>query len=137
MGKEENSPPFIRGNWSFFCVRDIFFFLQKGTTRRRWTVATATPPCSSKSKRKNLIVSDKKHFDSADWSRSRQLGVVSSAGNGAELKDDDEEILKPVLGAKDVPGTSPPSDASTFTTTNTARRRREERAWTKVAGGGI
>jgi len=69
--------------------------------------------------KKNLIVSDKKHFDSADWSRSRQLGVVSSAGNGAELKDDDEEILKPVLGAKDVPGTSPPSDASTFTTTNT------------------
>ena len=66
--------------------------------------------------KKNLIVSDKKHFDSADWSRSRQLGVVSSAADGAEC--DDEEILKPVLGAKDVPGTSPPSDASTFTTNN-------------------
>ena len=36
--------------------------------------------------------------------------------------DDDEEILKPVLGAKDVPGTSPPSDASTFTTTNTSSK---------------
>ena len=72
--------------------------------------------------KKNLIVSDKKHFDSADWSRSRQLGVVSSAGgDGAEFCDD-EEILKPVLGAKDVPGTSPPSDASTFTTTNTSSK---------------
>ena len=86
--------------------------------------------------KKNLIVSDKKHFDSADWSRSRQLGVVSSAGDGAEFCDD-EEILKPVLVAKDVPGTSPPSDASTFTTTNTSSKIREERAWTKVAGGGI
>ena len=84
--------------------------------------------------KKNLIVSDKKHFDSADWSRSRQLGVVSSAGgDGAEFCDD-EEILKPVLGAKDVPGTSPPSDASTFTTTNTSSKTKRRTSMDESRG---
>ena len=82
--------------------------------------------------KKNLIVSDKKHFDSADWSRSRQLGVVSSAADGAEC--DDEEILKPVLGAKDVPGTSPPSDASTFTTTNTSSKTKRRTSMDESRG---
>jgi len=124
-----------------FCAfaRDIFFFLPDDDFEKKTTMDgrddrddTAALLKEQEEKlrakyggmipKKNLIVSDKKHFDSADWSRSRQLGVVSSAGgDGAEFCDD-EEILKPVLGAKDVPGTSPPSDASTFTTTNTSSK---------------
>ena len=84
--------------------------------------------------KKNLIVSDKKHFDSADWSRSRQLGVVSSAGDNRAEFCDDEEILKPVLGAKDVPGTSPPSDASTFTTTNTSSKTKRRTSMDESRG---
>jgi hypothetical protein len=86
--------------------------------------------------KKNLIVSDRKHFDSADWSRSKQQQQQQqfSASEQQQRKfgdadsslffDEDVGVLKPVLGAKDVPGTSPPSDASTFTTTNTQTKRR-------------
>lgn len=78
--------------------------------------------------KKNLIVSDRKHFDSADWSRSKQQQQQQQRKFGdadsSLFFDEDVGVLKPVLGAKDVPGTSPPSDASTFTTTNTQTKRR-------------
>ena len=130
-----------------FCVRDIFFLSSKGDDEKTMDGRDRDTAVLLKEQeeklrakyggmipKKNLIVSDKKHFDSADWSRSRQLGVVSSAGDGAELKDDDEEILKPVLGAKDVPGTSPPSDASTFTTTNTSSKTKRRTSMDESRG---
>jgi hypothetical protein len=88
--------------------------------------------------KKNLIVSDRKHFDSADWSRSKQQQQQQFSSSEQQQKqrkfgdadsshlffEEEVGVLKPVLGAKDVPGTSPPSDASTFTTTNTQTKRR-------------
>ena len=80
--------------------------------------------------KKNLIVSDRKHFDSADWSRSKQQQQqqkqrkFGDADSSHLFFEEEVGVLKPVLGAKDVPGTSPPSDASTFTTTNTQTKRR-------------
>ena len=133
---------------SFFALRPRYFFLSstKGdekTMDRGRDRDTAVLLKEQEEKlrakyggmipKKNLIVSDKKHFDSADWSRSRQLGVLSSAGDGAEFCDD-EEILKPVLGAKDVPGTSPPSDASTFTTTNTSSKTKRRTSMDESRG---
>ena len=87
--------------------------------------------------KKNLIVSDRKHFDSADyWSRGsnkqQHKEVVETqeknsshfVESGADSSQ--EKMLKPVLGAKDVAGlgTSPPSDASTFTTNNNSQTKR-------------
>jgi len=79
--------------------------------------------------KKNLIVSDRKHFDSADWSRSKQQQQQQKQrkfgdADSSLFFEEDVGVLKPVLGAKDVQGTSPPSDASTFTTTNTQTKRR-------------
>lgn len=86
--------------------------------------------------KKNLIVSDRKHFDSADyWSRGgsnkqqqvRQVETEKNAHFGERGADSSREtMLKPVLGAKDVAGlgTSPPSDASTFTNNNSQTKRR-------------
>lgn len=86
--------------------------------------------------KKNLIVSDRKHFDSADyWSRGsnkqQQKEVVETEKNSSHFVESgadssQEKMLKPVLGAKDVAGlgTSPPSDASTFTTNNNSQTKR-------------
>ena len=86
--------------------------------------------------KKNLIVSDRKHFDSADyWSRGsnkqQHKEVVETEKNSSHFGESgadssQEKMLKPVLGAKDVAGlgTSPPSDASTFTTNNNSQTKR-------------
>lgn len=87
--------------------------------------------------KKNLIVSDRKHFDSADyWSRGsntqqQQVRHVETDEKNAHFGErgadsSRETMLKPVLGAKDVAGlgTSPPSDASTFTNNNSQTKRR-------------
>ena len=77
--------------------------------------------------KKNLIVSDRKHFDSADyWSRELTKQQKKSHFGESGADSSQEKMLKPVLGAKDVAGlgTSPPSDASTFTNNNSQTKRR-------------
>ena len=95
--------------------------------------------------KKNLIVSDRKHFDSADyWSRgsnTQQHKQVETEKNshfvesGADSSSV-EKMLKPVLGAKDVAGfgTSPPSDASTFTTNNNSSQTKRRTSMDESRG---
>ena len=97
--------------------------------------------------KKNLIVSDRKHFDSADyWSRGsnkqQHKEVVETqeknsshfVESGADSSQ--EKMLKPVLGAKDVAGlgTSPPSDASTLTTNNNSSQTKRRTSMDESRG---
>ncbi len=78
--------------------------------------------------KKNLIVSDRKHFDSADyWSRGsnkqQHKEVVETEKNSSHFVESgadssQEKMLKPVLGAKDVAGlgTSAPPGGRTLST---------------------
>ena len=84
--------------------------------------------------RKNLIVSDRKHFDSADWSRAKQIPTsttTSSLNNNNNGSNNNSNInrevgvLSPVLRpAKDVSGTSPSSDTSTLTMNDPRPKKR-------------
>jgi hypothetical protein len=96
--------------------------------------------------KKNLIVSDRKHFDSADyWSRGsnkqQHKEVVETEKNSSHFVESgadssQEKMLKPVLGAKDVAGlgTSPPSDASTFTTNNNSSQTKRRTSMDESRG---